>query len=50
MNDLVVAKSHDLRHGNHRLQHATMVCVDMVAKSQGGGMWKYAGIKDFLTI
>ena len=46
--DLVVAKSHDLRHGNHGLQHAGMVCIDMVAKSQGGGMWKYEGIyRDF---
>lgn len=38
--DLVIAKSHDLRHGNHPLKHAAMVCIDMVAKSQGGGMWK----------
>ena len=46
--DLVIAKSHDLRYSNHHLKHAAMVCIDMVAKSQGGGMWKYEGIIKFL--
>lgn len=39
-NDKVIAKAHDLRSGNHPLQHTAMVCIDMVARSQGGGMWK----------
>ena len=43
--DRVIARSHDLRYGKHPLQHATMVCIDMVAKSQGGGMWKYKGME-----
>ena len=46
--DFVIAKSHDLRHGSHHLKHAAMGCIDMVAKSQGGGMWKYEGIIKFL--
>lgn len=37
----VIAKSYDLRKGDHPLHHATMVCIDMVAKSQGGGMWSF---------
>ena len=41
--DCVIAKSHDLRHGNHPLKHAVMVCIDLVAKSQGGGMWRLQG-------
>ena len=45
--DLVIAKSHDISHGNHPLKHAAMVCIDMVAISQGGGMWKYEGIASF---
>lgn len=35
----VIAKGHDLRGGNHPLQHAVMVTIDLVARSQGGGMW-----------
>ena len=38
MNGKVIVRSHDLRH-EHPLQHAAMVCVDMVAKQQGGGAW-----------
>ena len=41
--DCVIAKSHDLRHRNHSLKHAVMVCIDLVAKSQGGGMWRLQG-------
>ncbi|KAL4238225.1 adenosine deaminase [Mactra antiquata] len=37
----VIAKCYDKRSGTHPLQHATMVCVDLVAKSQGAGMWNY---------
>lgn len=37
--DTVIAKAHDLRSGEHPLQHAALVCIDMVARSQGGGMW-----------
>ncbi|XP_060554753.1 probable inactive tRNA-specific adenosine deaminase-like protein 3 [Ruditapes philippinarum] len=39
--DIVIAKAYDMRAGSHPLHHATMVCIDLVAKSQGGGMWKY---------
>lgn len=38
--DRVIAQCCDLRE-RYPLQHATMVCVDLVARSQGGGMWKY---------
>ncbi|XP_072301399.1 probable inactive tRNA-specific adenosine deaminase-like protein 3 [Eucyclogobius newberryi] len=41
----VVAKGHDCG-GDHPLRHAVMVCVDLVAASQGGGCrsyGKYAG-------
>ncbi|KAH3858979.1 probable inactive tRNA-specific adenosine deaminase-like protein 3 [Dreissena polymorpha] len=38
--DRVIARCCDLRN-QYPLQHATMVCVDLVARSQGGGMWKY---------
>ena len=37
----VIAKAYDMRAGSHPLHHATMLCIDLVAKSQGGGMWKY---------
>lgn len=39
--DRVIAKAYDMRNGSHPLHHATMVCIDLVAKSQGGGMWTY---------
>ncbi|ESO91982.1 hypothetical protein LOTGIDRAFT_162985 [Lottia gigantea] len=35
----VIAKSHDLRLKDYPLQHAVMVGIDLVAQSQGGGMW-----------
>ncbi|XP_053400369.1 probable inactive tRNA-specific adenosine deaminase-like protein 3 [Mercenaria mercenaria] len=41
LTDMVIAKAYDIREGSHPLHHATMVCIDLVAKSQGGGMWKY---------
>jgi len=37
----VIARAHDLRKGEHPLHHTTMVAVDLVARSQGGGMWNY---------
>ncbi|KAK7469614.1 hypothetical protein BaRGS_00035844 [Batillaria attramentaria] len=37
--DRTIAKGHDLRQGKNPLHHAVMVGVDLVAKSQGGGMW-----------
>ncbi|XP_041354477.1 probable inactive tRNA-specific adenosine deaminase-like protein 3 isoform X2 [Gigantopelta aegis] len=37
--DTVIAKSHDLSCGDHPLQHAVMVAVDLVARSQQGGIW-----------
>jgi len=36
--DVTVARGFDLR-ASHPLQHCTMVGVDLVARSQGGGMW-----------
>ncbi|XP_021339416.1 probable inactive tRNA-specific adenosine deaminase-like protein 3 isoform X2 [Mizuhopecten yessoensis] len=41
--NVVIAKGHDLRHSSHPLQHATMVTIDLVARSQGGGMWPLEG-------
>ncbi|XP_035827785.1 probable inactive tRNA-specific adenosine deaminase-like protein 3 [Aplysia californica] len=38
--DSVVAKAYDLRQSGYPLQHAVMVAIDLVAYSQGGGMWK----------
>ena len=35
----IVAVAHDLRCDGHPLQHATMVCIDLVAHSQFGGAW-----------
>ena len=35
----VVAKAYDLRQSGYPLQHAVMVAIDLVAHSQGGGMW-----------
>ncbi|WAR18623.1 ADAT3-like protein [Mya arenaria] len=42
----IVAQAYDMR-GCHPLQHCTMVAVDMVARSQGGGMWEYSHDSDF---
>lgn len=41
VSDTVIARAHDVRQGEHPLQHAVMVAVDLVARSQGGGMWSY---------
>lgn len=38
----VIAIAHDRRE-NHPLQHAVMVAVDLVARSQGGGAWEING-------
>ncbi|KAK7938322.1 hypothetical protein WMY93_001648 [Mugilogobius chulae] len=38
--DKIIAKSHDCSQ-NHPLQHAVMVCIDLVAQSQGGGCYSY---------
>lgn len=35
----VLAISSDRRHLEHPLQHAVMLCIDKVARLQGGGMW-----------
>lgn len=35
----VIAVAHDCR-DSHPLQHAVMVAVDLVARSQGGGVWE----------
>lgn len=38
--DQIVAAAHDIRlRSGHPLKHAVMVCVDLVAHSQGGGVW-----------
>ncbi|XP_055086584.1 probable inactive tRNA-specific adenosine deaminase-like protein 3 isoform X1 [Periophthalmus magnuspinnatus] len=45
--DKVIAVGHDCSK-DHPLQHAVMVCIDLVAKSQGGGCYtyeKYPGCK-----
>ncbi|XP_072541103.1 probable inactive tRNA-specific adenosine deaminase-like protein 3 [Salminus brasiliensis] len=36
-----VAVAHDCRRGSHSLHHAVMVCIDLVAYSQGGGAYQY---------
>lgn len=36
----ILAVGHDLRR-DHPLQHAAMVCVDLVAWGQGGGVYRY---------
>ncbi|XP_007253305.3 probable inactive tRNA-specific adenosine deaminase-like protein 3 [Astyanax mexicanus] len=36
-----LAVAHDCRRGTHPLHHAVMVCVDLVADSQGGGAYQY---------
>lgn len=35
----VIAASYDSRQNDHPLKHAVMLCIDLVAHSQGGGMW-----------
>ncbi|XP_069554888.1 probable inactive tRNA-specific adenosine deaminase-like protein 3 [Brachyistius frenatus] len=40
--DRVVAVGHDCR-GDHPLHHAVMVCIDLVAQSQGGGCYRFDG-------
>lgn len=35
-----IAACHDLRCAGHPLQHAVMVCLDLVAHSQSSGAWK----------
>ena len=43
-NEKVLASCHDLRNlGINPLQHAVMVCIDLVAKGQGGGAWQFKG-------
>ncbi|XP_026872234.2 probable inactive tRNA-specific adenosine deaminase-like protein 3 [Electrophorus electricus] len=37
----VIALAHDCRRGNNSLHHAVMVCIDLVAHSQGGGAYQY---------
>ncbi|XP_029638209.1 probable inactive tRNA-specific adenosine deaminase-like protein 3 [Octopus sinensis] len=49
--DAVVAAAHDLRcQSGHFLKHAVMLCVDLVARSQGGGIWKPQGSMEYLAI
>ncbi|XP_029967541.1 putative inactive tRNA-specific adenosine deaminase-like protein 3 [Salarias fasciatus] len=40
--DRIVAVGHDCR-GDHPLHHAVMVCIDLVARSQGGGCYSFDG-------
>lgn len=35
-----IAMCHDLRCAGHPLQHAVMVCLDLVAHSQSSGAWQ----------
>ncbi|XP_066541911.1 probable inactive tRNA-specific adenosine deaminase-like protein 3 [Hoplias malabaricus] len=37
----VIAVGHDCRRDTHPLHHAVMVCIDLVAHSQGGGAYRY---------
>ncbi|XP_062571857.1 probable inactive tRNA-specific adenosine deaminase-like protein 3 [Saccostrea cucullata] len=37
--DKVLAKTCDRRHLGHPLHHDVMLCIDEVARNQGGGMW-----------
>ncbi|XP_002742156.1 putative inactive tRNA-specific adenosine deaminase-like protein 3 [Saccoglossus kowalevskii] len=42
INEEVIAVCHDLRNvGRHPFFHAAMICIDLVAASQGGGTYKY---------
>ncbi|XP_064603582.1 probable inactive tRNA-specific adenosine deaminase-like protein 3 [Liolophura sinensis] len=45
----VLAESHDYRYGDNILHHAVMTCVDMVARSQGGGAWRFPEDTDFVA-
>ncbi|XP_047457231.1 probable inactive tRNA-specific adenosine deaminase-like protein 3 [Mugil cephalus] len=36
----IIAVGHDCR-GDHPLHHAVMVCIDLVARSQGGGCYRF---------
>ncbi|CAN9497964.1 unnamed protein product [Ophioblennius macclurei] len=38
--DRIIAVGHDCR-GDHPLHHAIMVCIDLVARSQGGGCYSF---------
>lgn len=38
--ETIVAVGHDCR-GEHPLHHAVMVCIDLVARSQGGGCYSF---------
>lgn len=38
--DRIIAVGHDCR-GDHPLHHAVMVCIDLVARSQGGGAYSF---------
>ncbi|XP_010878107.2 probable inactive tRNA-specific adenosine deaminase-like protein 3 [Esox lucius] len=37
----ILAVGHDCRTGGHPLHHAVMVCIDLVARGQGGGAYTY---------
>lgn len=39
----IIAKGHDMCKGSNPLHHAVMVGLDLVARSQGGGMWCLEG-------
>ncbi|KAM4558441.1 putative inactive tRNA-specific adenosine deaminase-like protein 3 isoform 2-T2 [Odontesthes bonariensis] len=39
-NEKIIAVGHDCR-GDHPLHHAVMVCIDLVAQSQGGGFDRF---------
>ena len=41
--DTVIARGHALTRDNP-LMHAAMVGIDLVARSQGGGMWGIQGM------
>ncbi|KAM6934927.1 putative inactive tRNA-specific adenosine deaminase-like protein 3 isoform 1-T1 [Xenentodon cancila] len=41
----IIAVGHDCR-GNHPLHHAVMVCIDLVAQSQGGGCYHFDSYSD----
>ncbi|XP_014663216.1 PREDICTED: probable inactive tRNA-specific adenosine deaminase-like protein 3 [Priapulus caudatus] len=44
LSDTVVCSSCDLRDAEHPFHHAPNVCVDLVARSQGGGAYEYNGV------
>uniref|UniRef100_A0A2C9KH81 CMP/dCMP-type deaminase domain-containing protein n=1 Tax=Biomphalaria glabrata TaxID=6526 RepID=A0A2C9KH81_BIOGL len=37
----IICEAYDLQNSGYPLQHAVMVAIDLVAHSQGGGMWIY---------